>query len=99
MSALSVVQSVVKLARENADLLKEVTKYDKTLTKYESWFDSLVGRRGTIKYRKGRRTVFVDGTVSFFSGFEWELTPDDGSEARFFNFQDITDGYFWVIHA
>lgn len=89
MDHLEVVNSVIQLARDNSALTQ-------TCSRYEEWFRSIVGRRATLKTRKGRKTTFYNGTVVFFSGSEWELETDEG-EIVFVYFKDWVKGSFWLI--
>lgn len=73
---MDAVQAVVDLARENEELSDQ-------LSKYEDWFDSLVGSSVTLSVKtKKEKTRYVNCTVTEFDEDDgtWVLTADEDGE-------------------
>ena len=88
---MDAIEAVLDLAKERDELANE-------LEVYESWFESLVGRKATVHLKSKKTTRFVEGKVSEFAeGEGWELVSDEDDQVYMFTFEDLFNGKV-VIH-
>lgn len=83
---MDAIEAVVELVKERDELVEE-------LEMYESWFEALVGRTGTLARKSKKKTKFVDVTITEFSeGEGWTATDVETDEVYMVTFEDIVHG-------
>jgi hypothetical protein len=83
---MDAIEAVLDLAKDRDELANE-------LETYESWFETLIGRKVTLNLNlKKNKTRFVECVVTDFTpGEGWELTNED-DEVFMVTFEDLFSG-------
>ena len=83
---MDAIEAVLDLAKDRDELANE-------LETYESWFETLIGRKVTLNLKlKKNKTRFVECVVTDFNpGEGWELTNED-DEVFMVTFEDLFSG-------
>lgn len=82
---MEALEAVLDLAKERDELAHEIETY-------ESWFESLVGRKVTLNFKEKKHIRFVEGTICEFNeGEGWSVEDDDG-EIYVLSFDDFFNG-------
>jgi len=87
---MDAIEAVIELVKERDDLASVVDDY-------ESWFESLVGKRITIAHRHKKKTIYVSAVVEEFTPGEGWLARDiEGDDCIALTFEDFAKGDAWV---
>lgn len=94
---MDALQTVLTLARENADLKHQVSEY-------EDLMEKLVGASVTYRVKVGKKTKFYECTVESWNGECWELVeedPDDPDDPEVFEvtMDDFVEGRLWITES
>jgi len=90
---MDAVQSVLTLARENAELQEQVKEFEK-----------LVGASVTYVVKQGKKTKYHECTVDSWNGDSWELIeddPEDPDDPEVFEvtMDDFVQGRLWITET
>ena len=83
---MEAIEAVVALVKERDELVED-------LDTYESWFEELVGRTGTLARKSKKKTKFYEVTITEFNeGEGWTAADAETDEVYIVTFDDIVHG-------